>query len=213
MSLAILVPVLDRPHYVRPLLDSIERATSQPYRVLFLCDPGDTAEQDAIAAVGGWMLSPGGTYAAKINAGVRATSEPLILLAADDVRPHPGWLQSARAAMTSGAQVVGLEDLIPRPHRPRHATHFLMTREYAQRPCIDGFPGPLHEGYMHWRIDDELMATATKRGCYAYAPDAILEHVGHPMLPNGVDDETYRKGRANARMDGKRFMRRAHLWA
>jgi hypothetical protein len=213
MMLVVLVPVLARPHHVEPFLRAVRESTPEPWRVLFIADPDDVAEHEAIEVAGGWMIVSSGSYSQKINRGVAETDEPLILLAADDVRPHSGWLERALEAMVNGVQVVGLEDLIPRPNRLGHATHFLMTREYAQLPCIDGSRGPLYEGYAHCRIDDELMATATKRGCYAYAPEAILEHVGHPMLPDGVDDETYRKGRANIRLDGKRFMRRAHLWA
>lgn len=207
--LAILVPVLNRPHRVRPLLEAIRESTRVPHRVLFICDPGDTAEQDAIAAEGGWMLSPGGTYSQKINAGVRATDEPWVLFGADDAEPRPGWFEAATA---TGAQVVGLNDLIERPHRPEHATHFLVSREAAELPCIDGTTGPLYEGYAAWRCDDELIATATKRGMYAYAPDAIIEHL-HPMAAKAPDDPTYEKGRSTARLDGKQFRRRERLWA
>lgn len=207
-TLAILIPVLDRPHRVRPLLDAIREATTVSHRVLFLADPGDIAEQDAIAAEGGWMLSPGGSYSQKINAGVRATDEPWILFGADDAEPRPGWFEAATA---TGAQVIGLNDLISRPNRPLHATHFLVSREAASLPCIDGTSGPLCEQYAHWRTDDELIATATKRGLYAYAPDAVIEHL-HPMCSKAPDDETYMRGRATARLDGKRFRRREHLW-
>jgi glycosyltransferase involved in cell wall biosynthesis len=210
-GVAVLVPVLNRPQNVRPLMEAIAATTTVPYRVLFLCDVGDRAERDAIAVEGGWMLSPSGTYASKINVGVRETDEPFVLLAADDVLPHPGWFEAARAAMARGAQVIGLNDLIERPTRPQHATHFLLTRAAAELPCIDGSPGPLCERYMHWRTDDELIATATKRGMYAYAADAIVEHVNHPMI-GGADDDTYRKGRARARQDGRTFMRRSRLW-
>lgn len=211
MSVAILVPVLNRPQNVKPLLDSIRASTPQPHRVLFICDPGDIAEQDAIAREGGWMISPGGTYAQKINAGCKATDEPLVMFAADDLRFHPGWLTAALAAMTGGVQVVGLNDLIDRPLRPEHATHFLVTRAAASLPCIDGGRGPLCEGYGHWRTDDELIATATKRGMYAYEAAAVVEHF-HPMTGAAPDDATYRKGRATARRDGRLFLRRAHLW-
>jgi hypothetical protein len=208
--LAILVPVLDRPQNVLPLLESIHANTPAPVRVLWICDPGDIAEQDAIAREGGQMISPSGSYAAKIRAGVEATTESLLFLAADDIRFQAGWLEEAIRLMPA-AQVVGVNDGIPRPQRPEHATHFLMTRAYAELPCIDGHPGPLFGGYSHWRVDDELIATAKKRGCYAYAPAAVVEHVGHPMQ-GGQDDDTYRKGRANARWDGKVFRRREHLW-
>lgn len=211
-TLAILVPVLGRPHRVRPLLEAIRESTTVPHRVLFLADPGDIAEQDAIAAESGWMLSPGGNYAAKIRIGIEATTEPFVFLGADDLRFYPGWFEAASAHMTDGVEIVGVNDLIDRPARPAHATHFLMTRAAAELPCIDGSPGPMYADYAAWRVDDELIATATRRGIYAYAPDAIVEHL-HPQVGKAPDDETYRKGRATARLDGKQFMRRRHLWA
>lgn len=210
---AILVPVLARPQNVKPFLRAVEATTPQPWRILWITDPDDEAEHAAIREMGGEILAMTGNYASKINAGVRATDEPLIFLAADDLRPQPGWLGSAiLPIIDSVAEVVGVNDLIPRPHRPRHATHFLMTREYALQPCLDGSRGPLYEGYHAWRVDDELIATATKRGVYAYAEDARILHL-HPMVGTAPDDETYRKGRATARLDGKRFARRRHLWA
>lgn len=211
MSLAILVPVLARPQNVAPLLASILTSTPAPYRVLFICDPGDIAEQDAIAKAGGAMISPGGTYAAKINAGVDATDDALLFLGADDLRFTPGWLDAATAKLTGDVQVVGVADGVPRPHRPQHATHFLMTRQYAQLPTLDGKPGPLCTDYHHAFIDDELLATTAKRGVYAYAPDA---HVNHYHWMNGMadDDDVYRLGRLNYRRDRNTFHMRRRMW-
>ena len=211
MSLAILVPVLGRPANVKPLLQSIAASTPEPYRVLFLCDPYDRPEQDAIAAAGGWMRSPGGGYAAKIRAGVDVTDEPLLMLAADDLTFLPGWFDAAVAQLQAGASVVGLNDLLKRKRRPQHATHFLMTRDYANLPCADGSPGPLFQGYSHSCVDDELIATATHRGAYAYAVDAHVRH-DHWMNGGAVDDETYRKGRLRIRRDLRLFRERSALW-
>jgi glycosyltransferase involved in cell wall biosynthesis len=210
VSVAILVPVLNRPANVAPLIESIRTTTPDPYRVLFICDPGDTAEQDAIAAVGGWMISPGGSYASKIRAGIDATDEPLLFMGADDLRFRPGWLEEARAMMPA-AQVVGVNDGIHRPRRLTHATHFLMTREYAELPCIDGSPGPLAQCYDHSWVDDELIATATKRGVYAYAKTSRVKHL-HPMCRTAADDATYKLGRARFAQDRKTFARRMRLW-
>jgi hypothetical protein len=212
LSVAILVPVLARPHRVAPLLESIAAATPEPYRVLFICDRHDREEHQAIDAVGGDRVTFEGGWARKINRGCALTDEPLVVLAADDLSFRPRWLERATAAMTDGVQVVGLNDLIPRPRRPEHATHFLLTREAAEMPCLDGSRGPVCEAYGHWRTDDELIATASKRGMYRYAPDAILEHIGHPML-GGPDDETYAKGRASARRDNRIFRHRERLWS
>lgn len=210
-AVAILVPCLGRPQNVRPLLDSIRASTPEPYRVLFICDPGDVAQQDAIAVQAGWMINPGGTYASKIRAGIEATDEPLVFIGADDLRFRPGWLQAAEARMPK-AQVVGVNDGIGRPRRPCHATHFLMTRGYAVRPCIDGSPGPLSDAYSHSFVDDELIATATKRGVYAYAPRSRVKHL-HPMTGAVRDDATYRLGRARFQQDKRMFVRRMRLWA
>lgn len=211
MSVAVLVPVLGRPQRVKPLLDSLAK-TAPDAAAYFLPDPDDGDEIRAIQQARGSMFHTAATgYAQKVNEGVRLTHEPLVFLAADDIEFRPGWLENAKARMKDGIQVVGVNDLIERrPGREGHATHFLMTREYAQQPCIDGSRGPLHEGYDHSFVDDELIATATKRGVYAYAEDSHVKH-DHPMA-GGEDDDTYRKGRRMFRFDRRLFARRAHLW-
>lgn len=210
MSLVVLVPVLNRAHRVQPLLDSFRETTPDPYRVLFICDPSDREERAAVEAAGGEQLAIGGSYARKINSGCERTDEPLIFLAADDLRPREGWFEAAKRRIEEGAQVVGINDLIRR--RQPLATHFLITRAYAKQPTIDGRRGPLYEGYVHWQTDQELIATATHRGVYAYAHDAHVEHL-HVMNRKAPDDATYRKGRASSRRDRIRFQRREHLWA
>jgi hypothetical protein len=210
-GVAILVPVLERPANVKPLLESIAATTPDPYRVLFLADPGDRAEQDALALAGAWFLSPGGSYAAKIRAGVEATDEPLLFLGADDLRFRRGWLEAARAALVEGVQVIGVNDAMRRRHRPTHATHFLMTREYALQPCADGQPGPLSDAYSHSFVDDECIATARHRGVYTYAQAAVVEH-RHWTNRGAKDDATYRRGRARFEQDRAIFHRRAALW-
>jgi glycosyltransferase involved in cell wall biosynthesis len=209
MSVALLIPVLNRPGNVAPLLASIQATTPTPYRVLFICDPGDVAEQDAIAKAGGEMISPGGGYARKIRAGIDATDEPLIFIGADDLRFHQDWLPTALAQM-NGVQVVGVNDTIRR-RRPQHATHFLMTRDYALLPTLTGEPGPLCELYSHSFVDDELIATATHRGVYAYAANSIVQH-RHWMAGTAPDDATYRLGREDFAKDRATFMARSHLW-
>lgn len=206
---SILVPVLGRPHRVRPLLDSITAATPEPHEVVFLADQADRATLDVLRATDARVEAPGGSYAGKINHGVRATDAPLVFFAADDLNFHPGWLAAAEAKLTGSVGVVGVNDLIAR--RRDHATHFLVARWYAESPTIDGEPGPMHEGYHHWFVDDEFIATARHRAAYAYAPAAHVEHL-HPMNGQAPDDDTYRKGRAKARLDRSTFHRRQPLW-
>lgn len=205
--IAILIPVLRRPHRVEPVLRSI-RSSTPGALVLFICDPDDEEEIDAIEREGGEFTTVDGNYARKIRHGVEETTEPLIFTGADDLEFLRGWLESAEAELERGAQVVGVNDLIPR--RRDHATHFLMTRGYAERPAIDGSPGPFFEGYWHWWCDDELIATARKRGVYAYAERARIRH-HHPMV-GGEDDETYRRGRERRQEDRRLFLERSAEW-
>jgi hypothetical protein len=213
-DLAILIPVLARPHRVAPVLDAIETSTPGA-RVLFLSDAHDRPEHEAIEReLGREGLQVevdlgGGSYAAKINAGVGLTTEPYVFAGADDLEPQPGWFEAAKAPMVDGIGVVGVNDLIER--RREHATHFLISRAYAQQSAIDGSSGPFFEGYHHWYCDDELLATAKHRGAYAYAPEAKVLHL-HPMAGNAPDDATYQRGRARRREDRKLFTQRSALW-
>jgi hypothetical protein len=211
-DLAILTPVLNRPHRVQPLLDSIH-ATVPAARVIFLTDPGDDAEAAAIRKAETPLqvktIACGGNYAQKIRKGVEETDEPYLFLGADDLHYRTGWYRCAKKALRGNVQVVGVNDMLPR--KRSHATHFLMTRAYAETPTIDGKPGPLFDGYAHWNCDDELIATAMSRGVYAYAPQSRVRHL-HPMGKSAPDDNTYRKGRARRREDASLFRRRSRLW-
>lgn len=215
MSVAIIVPVLARPQNVRPLLAAFTAATPQPHRVLFICDPHDQLEQEEILAAGGELIAPGGSYAAKINAGYHATTEPLLFLAADDIRPRPDWLARAVSYMTPGVAVVGTNDLCnPRVMCGQHSTHTLIRRSYIQeRSGVTDEPDTvLHEGYAHEYCDDELVQTAMARGVYAHAFDSLVEHL-HPLIGLAADDETYRLGRAGTRASRRLFYTRQQLWA
>lgn len=215
MTVTILAPVLERPHRIRPLLESI-RDTAPEAQTLFLCDPDDAEEILAVDAAihdfgesfVAYQLVDGG-YAAKINQGVFATDSDFLFLGADDLEFLPGWLEASRSLIESGAAaVVGVNDLIERSRE--HATHFLVSREYAERGQFDGEAGLLHEGYHHWYVDDELIGVACSRGAYVYSERARVRH--HHPIAGGQDDDTYRKGRLNAGADRSLYRRRSKLW-
>lgn len=215
LGLAILVPVLGRPHRVRPFLAGVEQTVPGAH-VVFIGDPHDQAQREAIEAYSGPVKVsdhyPGGNYASKIRFGVEATDEPLIFTGADDLEFRPNWLKKAKVHLGNGCEVVGVNDLCSeRVKAGVHATHFLMTRAYAERSTIDGQPGPFFDGYSHWFCDDELVATAKHRGAIRFALDAHVAHL-HPMTGTAPDDETYKKGRSRRRRDRKLFQSREHLW-
>lgn len=219
MSVAILVPVLRRPHRVAPLLESIAAATPEPHRVLFICTPGDDAELAAVDAAGGERIvmerpyEGHGDYARKINAGYRATDEQLLFLGADDLHFHSSWLDRATQRLTNRIQVVGTNDLgNPTVIAGRHATHSLVTRKYCdERGTIDEQGLVLHETYPHEWVDSEFVETAKARRAWAFAGDSIVEHL-HPHWGKAPTDSLY--DAHAARMDAGRriFSRRRRLW-
>lgn len=212
-ALAILIPALRRPQNVEPLVRSIHETTPDPWRAVFICDPTDFPQQHAAYDAGCDVMLIPGNYAQKINAGVRVSDEPLIFLGADDLRFHPSWLEAATAKLTDGIGVVGTNDLgNPRVIAGHHATHSLVTREYAERGTIDEPGKLLHEGYPHEFVDDEFIATARKRNAFAMAPDSIVEHL-HPHWGKGPTDALYEAHRQRMRAGARIFRRRRLLWA
>lgn len=213
---AILVPMLGRPHRVEPLLETIT-ATTPDARVLFLVSPTDAEVHRAIDRASADRLTVEGPhpgdYARKINAGYRATDEPLLFLGADDLAFHPEWLEQATSRLAPGIGVVGTNDLgSPRVITGQHATHSLVTRAYADRFGTIDQPGAiLHEGYPHEFVDDELVETAKHRNAWAFARFSYVEHL-HPAWGKAPLDKLYLNQRR--RMDkGRRiYQERRHLW-
>lgn len=215
-DLAILVPVLNRPGNVWPLLRSIAHSTPKAH-VYFLADAGDIAEISTIrvartryeALYGDLTISlliDGGSYAKKINEGCQVSDEPFLFFGADDLEFQPGWFDAAKAV---GTGAVGVNDMLQRARV--HTTHFLVRRDYALLPCIDDSEGPLFTGYDHSFVDDEFIATAKSRGEYAYCAAARVKH-NHPMNGTAQDDATYQKGREKFKHDRRLFRHRSALW-
>lgn len=213
-DLAILVPMLGRPHRVEPLLASIEAATPEA-KVLFLVSPEDRQVHRAIERQGRKRLTvprfANGDYARKINYGYRHTTEPLLFLGADDLHFHPGWFEKAVELLTGRVQVVGTNDLTNRRTiTGRHSTHSLLTRSYADLGTCDG-PGILHEGYPHEYVDDEFIQTASRRKVYAHCPEAIVEHL-HPMSGKAPMDRLYAAQAERMERGKVIFLERRRLW-
>lgn len=211
-DLAILVPVLRRPHRVAPLLASARAATPKA-RVLFITSSADFAEHGAIADAGVEMLVYDGNYGMKINAGVAHTREPFVLTGADDIHFHPGWFDAARALMSDTIGVVGTNDLCSaRVRAGLHSTHTLVARWYIDQLGTIDEPGKLlHEAYPHEFSDDELIATARHRGAYAHAHNAVIEHL-HPDAAKAPMDDLYAARPPRMRAGRRIFRRREHLW-
>jgi hypothetical protein len=209
---AVIVPTLRRPQNAAPFMESLRASGADLAAVYAVADPGPDADawKEAGATVLHWHGPPPGTFAERVNLGYQVTDEPWLLLAGDDVRFHPGWLDHAQHAARDGADVVGTNDL----HNPRvtageHSPHPMIRRAYAdeQGASWDG-PGVVcHEGYRHWFVDDEIVMAAKQRGTWVMAFHAKVEHL-HPMWGLADDDETYALGREHMASGRELFEKR-----
>lgn len=213
----VLVPILGRPP--QAMLRSLKYATSTPFEVFFLCSPGDTEQIAACEQTGcrtevvPW--EPGrGDYAKKINWGFINTEQPWFFNGADDIRFSPGWDTTALAlAEETGAPVIGTNDLHnPAVLQKRHATHMLISRQYVLDGggTFDGTGAVFSEVYDHQFIDNEFVAQARKRNSWAFAEDAVVEHL-HPVWGLAEWDQTYEKAFRDTRGDQRLFAKRVRM--
>lgn len=101
-AISVVVPTRDRAAYLATALDSVgAQRLSEPFEVVVVDDGSDreTATVAAAAGVATERARIRGLNAAR-NAGIEATSAPLIAFVDDDVRVPAGWL----AAIVAGAQ-------------------------------------------------------------------------------------------------------------
>lgn len=219
-AVAVLIPVLNRPDNVAPLLDSFHAHTDPAdATVYFVCDETDRDELAAIEKAGGTALisTRGSTYAQKVNSGVEQTTEPWLFICGDDVRFHHGWLDAARK-LTDQFDVIGTNDTTGAPKNPdvaagRHADHFFVRRTYVDElgACLDG-PGTLApEAYGHWYTDKEIIGLAKARNVFTPCLESIVEHLHPGYDGNHLSDPTYQLAAESADTDKKTFLSRLPL--
>ena len=152
-------------------------------------------------------------YAGAINTGVMDTDEPYVFAGADDLNFHHGWFEAAVALMGKPIEVVGTNDLgNPAVMRGEHATHYLVSRNYATQGVADREGIMLHEGYDHNWCDTEFIETAKWRGRFAPCLDSKVEHM-HVAWGKAQMDRTYTKGFSNEGIDARLFQERSELWS
>lgn len=232
----ILIPCLNRPDNVEPVVSSALAATPEASIMLLptgaftdevqaCLDVMDAYGPDRVTVLMMTEHETVGDYARKINRAVGWTHSPYLFFGADDVRFEPGWFFAAHALMTRDIGVVGTNDMGPwRPNSPSrnavrdglHATHCLVARWYCDLGLIDDDPFPhnarvLNPEYPHEFVDDEFCATARARHSWAYAVESHVEHL-HPNLGKGESDESYRRAVDRIPPGRALYRSRAHLW-
>lgn len=229
-ELAVLVPVLNRPANVAPLVESFLANCPDGSNLYFLIarsDREELLEVDRVQAlapgypdhstVRSWVTDVA-SWPEKINWGVTHIDADWYLCAADDVEFTPGWWEATKELRENPQiGVIGTNDSATNSGNPRvaagdHTCHPLIRGTYVHDHGTIDEPGKaVHDKYSHWYVDDELIYTAKSRNAWAFCKDAVIEHL-HPYWGKGEWDTTYAKGEENAEADEALFISRAHLF-
>lgn len=210
----LLIPTLGRPENIQRVISNVEpSAPRNEIEPIFIVERGDTATIEAIEAIQRLYIINERTasYAGAINTGIEKTTHELLFIGSDDLHFHDDWLPPLRK-LAKQYGLVGTNDR----HNPDvlagiHATHYLITREYANKGTIDDSNVFLHEGYIHNYVDTEAVATAIYRGEYTPCLESHVEHL-HWCWNLNIMDDTYAKGANTVSQDERLFQSRAHLW-
>lgn len=216
---AVLVPVVGRPQNAAPFMRSLKASTGMA-TVYAICEADDLLSRAAWQEAGATLIvqqaGRPGTFACKINDGVKATSEPFVFLVGDDVEFRAGWLDHAQfVAGAQNAAVVGTVDQCnPKVMAGDHATHMLIARQYIDEvgASWDGPGVCCHEGYGHQYVDNELVEAARWRSTFAMAFGSVVQH-NHPITGRTQWDAVYERGHATAKADSALFSKRRSIMA
>ena len=216
--IAVLIPTYGRARRLARVCADVHAGTEVEHRVVFAVEPDDRASIDAASELDCTVVLNEGAanYAGAIGTAYRATDEPFVFAAADDLHFHPGWDHAALSHMDGWIKVVGTNDLLnPYVADGSHATHYLIDRTYLDDigGCVDEGPGSfLHEGYDHQYTDTEFIGTAKARARFRPCFDSIVEHL-HAWSGKGEPpDATTEKAGARVQQDSELYDSRRELW-
>lgn len=224
-SLAIIVPTLDRPHRVEPLV--ISHIASEVHLgadacLYFVVDPFDEAQLQEIDRIvdkypsncGKIVTKHAGpsSFAHKCNVAVWETTEDWLLFVGDDVSFSRNWFAKAlKVAKSEDARFISTNDMVsPYVSSGVHAVHPLIRRDYVDEGVtFDKTPHIVAcEQYGHWFVDNEWTYVAKADGEYAFAKFAVIRH-HHPIYDRSVAmDATYQRGQGKQYEDLKTWERR-----
>ncbi len=232
--ITVLVPVLNRPQNVVPLVDSFLTKSNETSCLLFVVQADDVAQISALRLSAGFagrinfhVVDPPVTrWSQKLNAAHRylnydTESFDLLgngwyLLGADDLKFHSGWddndqLKALQSDETIG--VIGTNDLgNPAVIAGKHSTHPLMRVSYVEEQGIEEARGIIApECYHHNWVDNEIVGLALKRGAYAHCHASVIEHL-HPAWKKGKMDATYALGNTRYLADQRLFAMRRETY-
>ena len=193
-TIAIIIPTRGRPDRIKKIVKNVAEATTLPYAIYFGIDPDDIETQAAITAAGATAIvnAQPSTYGPTVNNCYHRTSEPFLLLGADDIEFDCGWDLKMMAKMKDDhIGIVGHYDNWPISQTGCHGSHLLVRREYIRsRSGVDDEIDTIYSSaYWHYNTDIETEQTAMKRGAFAMSDATIRHH--HWVNHEAFKDQTY----------------------
>ena len=212
--LYVLMPSLNRPHRIEPVLESLATATPHEYVVLWAVSDAESAdilwrnaqpaihdgnEDDQRYVTRNNKLAQ---WARQLIKGENA-AEHWVFFGSDDYRWHPGWFT---AALDCGKPFV-----IPFDKVNPNGTAALARMDILDKLVVDDPEAVFHHGYIHNFADTEQFETANAHGLVGRPRDCIVEHLHHSTgkLPH---DSTYELAGRGWGPDAQLFESRKHLW-
>ena len=109
MTLAVLIPTVNRAELLEPLVANIHDTTITPHQVYLIMEDHDHA---SLAAANGLnavrVIGSYGSNAAAVNAGYHASTEPFVAILNDDIHCTPDWDIAALARFSDSIHIVGI---------------------------------------------------------------------------------------------------------
>lgn len=205
----VILPTLGRPDKLAALTDNVHASTRSPHSLIFVVEVDDWASQEAIEPLDSRALV--GTYgscAAAVNAGYRASSSEFFAIANDDCRFEEGWDEAALAYFSDTVHIVGLND----------GSGDCKCFQIARRSFIEEHsgvydkPDTVYHTYTSQCCDTEFAFYAQKRGVWADAPDAVVEHEHWRFGKADPNHPNYEKARASNAADLATYAARRREW-
>lgn len=209
--IAILIPTLGRHERIPGTIDNIAKSTTLPYRIYFICEPGDTDTINLLAQSNEHTIilnTEPHTYVSAINLGYKLSTEPYIFCGSDDIVFTSGWDTEASKYFGKFG-FIGTVDDWTITKTGVHASHFFVSREY-----IKIYSGVFDEKYViyssqyqHFNCDIETEQTAMCRGEFVMSKKSIVEHK-HWCTKNAKMDHTYEFGKTCLPKDNHTYEKR-----
>jgi glycosyltransferase involved in cell wall biosynthesis len=207
----VIIPTYGRPHHLKDLCDQIDATPDT--NLIFVVHENDNESRDELISLQRKYVvdhAPASGVNAT-NRGFQAVTSEWFVIGQDDIQYHDGWLKEGqRVAQETGATVIGFNDGM----HEDFSVSWLINKFYADTVGMSiERPGVIfNPDYTKNYSDNELNDTAKYRGAWAWAREALTEHM-HPGFGKGKLDETYTRPEVDCEADYSIYMARRELWS